>query len=566
MDQRIQKWLSRDPDPITRNTLISLVQKQDTKTLDELFSGRLIFGTAGLRAAIGAGPMRMNRLVIRETTAGLATYVQKNIAHVKQRGFVVGYDGRLLSYEFAHDISCVLTGLGIKTYLFASMQPTPLCAFAVLNLGAAAGVMVTASHNPREYNGYKVYWENGAQIIAPHDTGIANEIELAANLEIPWCEQAFAKQQNLLVMLDKDIIERYLSQVKSLSRHPYTSIRSKLRIAYTPLHGVGAPLAEEALQRAGFTNVYTVAKQRAPDGNFPTTPFPNPEEPGVMDAVIALANSKHAELVFANDPDADRLAVAVRLQNGAYRKLSGNEIGILLGWDCMQNAPPNALVITSIVSSQLLGVMAKSLGVAYVETLTGFKWMANAAINRKAQGACFLLGFEEAYGYTIGELVRDKDGISAMVAFAELAAVLANKGQSIIDLLEYIWRQYGIYVTEQRNIITDYTTLGKSLRAKPPTNIGNHSIINIIDLLSPNEQNNIYNLPCDDVLIYELSDGTRIVVRPSGTEPKLKCYYELRDEIAKSESLEVAEKRAKQKLKLLADSHQNMLLKLIAKV
>ena len=563
MDARVQSWLARDPDPNTQAALRQLVASANTREIADAFAGRLSFGTAGLRGILGPGPARMNRLVIRETTVGLATHLLTTVEYAPRRGVGVGYDGRIMSREFAEDATTVLAACGIKAYLFDRPLPTPVCAFAVRELGAAAGVMVTASHNPPEYNGYKVYWANGAQIIPPQDVDIAAAIAAAAQRPIPWCDLAEARRSELAVTIGDALLEHYHAGIAALALHEPTATRARLRIAYSPLHGVGAATALAALQRAGFTDVHSVASQSEPDGRFPTVHFPNPEEPGTMDAVLALAGEIGADLAIANDPDADRLAVAVRRADGTYRLLTGNEVGSLLGWDCLARAPANAVVVSTIVSSRLLGVMARARCVAYAETLTGFKWIANVGLEREAHGERFVFGYEEAMGYSVGGLVRDKDGISALVAMAQLAAALADQGDSILGLLERIAREHGLYVTCQRSLAAENaSSLGDTLRAAPPPIIGGRRVVKTIDALRDSEGIDRTLTPAPpptDVLVYELAGDARVVVRPSGTEPKIKCYYELRETVDPGESFASAEAHAQAALAALVSAHQTQL-------
>jgi len=564
MDARVAAWLARDPDPSTRAALEAAARAGDTAELERAFAGRLAFGTAGLRGVLGPGPARMNRLVVRETTAGLAAYLLAQVPGAQQRGVVVGYDGRVLSRELAQDTASVLAARGIVAHLFTREAPTPLCAFAVRELGAAAGVVVTASHNPPEYNGYKVYWGNGAQIIPPHDSGIAAAIDEAARRDVPWIELDIARARGLVRELGDEMTERYLAGVAGLSVHSRGDARGRLRLAYTPLHGVGARVAEEALRRAGFERVSTVASQREPDGRFPTVRFPNPEEPGAMDAVLALAAETQAELAVANDPDADRFAAAVRTPGG-YRMLTGNEIGVLLGADRLEHAAPGDLVVTTIVSSRLLGVMARAKGAAYAETLTGFKWIANVGLERETRGERFVFGYEEALGYTLGGLVRDKDGISALVGFAELAASLAERGDTVLTLLERIARQHGLYVSGQKSLALAPGRagpgIGDRLRGAPPSRVGGRRVTRVTDVLAgtwrdADGSTGVTGLPPSDVLVYALEGDARVIVRPSGTEPKLKCYYELRETVTTSEVMPAAEARAQAALAALMATHQ----------
>jgi phosphomannomutase len=429
-------WLAEDPDPQTAAELRALLSRYDAgdaaahKDLTERFTGALEFGTAGLRGLLGAGPQRMNRMLIRKVSAGLAAYLLATVPDARRRGVVIGHDARHLSRELSEDTARVLGGAGIPSYLAHRPWPTPMTAWAVTARQACAGVMVTASHNPPAYNGYKVYWGNGAQIIPPHDTAIAAEIARIGSISgiaMPPLDELRAA--GTVVDLTEALHDDYLAQVVALRASPGLDGRD-LVIAYTPLHGVGARSVEPALQRAGFPNLHTEPSQREPDPDFPTVAFPNPEEKGAMDRVLALAARVSADLVIANDPDADRLCVAVPDGTG-YRVLSGDQTGAVLADYLLQVGPRDRrMVATTIVSSQLLGFLAGQAGADYRETLTGFKWIGNAAIDyERAHGGRFVMGYEEAIGFSVGPLVRDKDGVSAAVLFAELAAWNRPRGR-----------------------------------------------------------------------------------------------------------------------------------------
>ncbi|MCK5797304.1 MAG: phospho-sugar mutase [Deltaproteobacteria bacterium] len=571
-DERAARWLSRDPDPTTRSELSALIEAGDEAEISRRFAGRLAFGTAGLRGVVGAGPSRMNRLVIRETSAGLADYLIATIPDAAARGVVVGYDGRIDSKVFAEDTAGVLAAKGLRVYLSDQEVPTPVCAFALKDREACAAVVVTASHNPPEYNGYKVYWKNGAQIIPPHDAGIAQAIDQAAAAdEVPWIDLDEALAAERVSYFGDALIGRYLDRVAALSVYTDRGNRASLAIAYTPLHGVGAKAAEAILRRVGFLAVSTVSSQREPDGHFPTVRFPNPEEPGAMDAVLALAKEHVAPLVLANDPDADRLAVAVRKADGDYRQLTGDQVGILLGLDRVEAlGGEGSCVAMTVVSSQLLGVAAKARGASAEETLTGFKWIMNAGLARQAEGTRCLFGYEEALGYCVGDVVHDKDGISAAMCFAELAAELAAQGETVLSRLEAIYREFGLYVTGQRSLALDPSrdvaepTIGDKLRARRPDEVAGRQVEAWVDLSVGKRYGDRgvetpVSLPPSDVLIYHLADGARIVVRPSGTEPKIKCYYELRVVMADDEAFAAAEARAAMLLTSLIATHQEEL-------
>lgn len=573
MTNEIQRWLERDPDPNTRREIEALVAAGDQQELARRFGGRLEFGTAGLRGILGAGPNRMNRLVIRESTAGLGQYLLTHTPSARAKGVVIAYDGRRLSREFASDAACVLAGLGFRVFLFDAPVPTPVGAFAVRDLSAAACVVVTASHNPPEYNGYKVYGDNGAQIIPPHDSGIAEKIAQATLEPIPWREPEQARQGGFLSTLGRSMVDKYLSGVRDLSVHPITGSRGNFALAYTPLHGVGASIAEAALRRAGFARVVTVATQREPDPEFPTVRFPNPEEPGAMDLVTTLAKGVGASIACANDPDADRLAVVARFPSGQYKRLTGDQVGALLGADLISSAPKNSVLISTVVSSRLLSHMAERAGFEYRDTLTGFKWIADAGFKAEAAGGHLLFGYEEALGYTIGGLVRDKDGISALVAFAELASLAADAGKTVVDRLEEIYRTCGFFLTGQKSIAFDPDRkgppLGDKLRQRQPTHVAGRAVACTTDIALGRRtlkggKSEPIDLPVSDVIIFDLVDKSRVIVRPSGTEPKLKCYYEIQTTMGTTESFETAEARATQILNDLVQSHQRDIEEILA--
>ncbi|MEC9466895.1 MAG: phospho-sugar mutase [Myxococcota bacterium] len=562
----VKTWIERDPDPLTRQELEELIATEKHEELERRFASRLAFGTAGLRGVLGAGPTRMNQLVVRETTAGLGEYLVRTVPGAMERGVVIGFDGRHGSTTFAHDATCVLSALGFRVHLANQTLSTPTVAYAVRYFGAAAGIMITASHNPPEYNGYKVYWGNGAQIIPPHDHGIASAIDEAASREIPFMTLKQARDEKLVHMFGPRLLSHYLSEVIKSNAYPRAPGVSKLTIVYTPMHGVGAEAAERALQMAGFTNVHTVPSQREPDGDFPTVRFPNPEEPGAMDLAMALGQEVQADLIFANDPDADRLAVAVPNGSGGFQMLTGNEIGVLLGTDLINAHCKNAVVGTTIVSSRLLSQIAAAHDVDYFETLTGFKWIANRAITETIAGKQFLMGYEEALGYTVGNLVRDKDGISALVAFALHAARLHDEGESILGLLENIYRKYGLYVTEQKSLALDPNakgpSIGDQLRANMPTSIAGRPITSITDIQTGTKTDiqsgtvSKLDLPKSDVLSFILDDDTRVIVRPSGTEPKVKCYYEIIEKFPDDSRYKDICSQAHDKLSALIEAHQ----------
>ncbi|PTP82430.1 phospho-sugar mutase [Vibrio splendidus] len=571
--QDAMNWLARDPDPRTREELQHLIDEGMHDELEDRFTQRLEFGTAGLRGKVGCGPNRMNRLVIQETATGLGHYLIEHVANASIRGVVVGYDGRLDSKQFAIDTASVLTALGIKVYLTSDVAATPIVAFGIEHFNAAAAVVVTASHNPPEYNGFKVYWENGAQIIPPHDAGIAGEIDVASTKPIPLMSLSDAETQDKLVWLTEGYYQTYRA---AINQSPYVSKEiesANTTITYTAMHGVGAKMAEDLLHDAGFHKVFSVAEQREPDGNFPTVNFPNPEEKGAMDLVVNLAKSVDADIACANDPDADRFAVAVRTDDTArtddasYKMLTGDQVGVLFAHYLLSKPhTKNQLVGNSIVSSTLLEKVAQSHGATYFQTLTGFKWLANIGMQLEDEQNEFLFAYEEALGYTIGTQVRDKDGLSAIVVFAQLVEELKSQGRTVWDLLAQISFEHGVHTNAQRSIALDpdSPSIGSKLRAAQPKAINGVAISVIEDLQSSlrfviGGNTEAINLPSSDVLIYHLEDGTRIIVRPSGTEPKVKVYYETVTKFEGTETYEDTRLRGEEDMSKLIEQHQQEL-------
>ncbi len=549
-------WASDDPDPSTRAEIERLLAEDAGAELADRFAGTLQFGTAGLRGLIGAGPNRMNRKVVLRATAGLCAYVLDTTPDAAERGVCIGYDGRRLSREMAEDAASVVCGMGLRAFTFEHVVPTPVLAFACLRTNAAAGIMVTASHNPPDYNGYKVYWGNGAQIIPPHDVGIAAAIARVGAVEtIARMPVAEAREKQRLTVFGPELERAYLDGVRGLQVHP--GLPRELRIAYTALHGVGERLATQALAEAGFTEVASVAEQAQPDGRFPTVAFPNPEEKGAMDMVLALAESTHAELVIANDPDADRLAVAVPSAQGEMVQLTGNEVGCLLGHYLLDQGPAGAgrLVINTIVSSPMLGSLARAHGAHSEQTLTGFKWIANRAMERDTEGARFVLGYEEALGYTVGTLVRDKDGIGTAVVVADMAAWCKSRGRTLLDELEETWRRYGMYLSRQVSRTlpgaegkAQIAAMMAKVRGAPPEELSGRAVNVVLDLergerrasdgtVAPS------GLPTGDVIALELEGAHRVMLRPSGTEPKIKFYFDVRVDVAPGEAIPTARAR-----------------------
>ena len=513
--QRVERWIAADPDPEARAELQALLDREAFEELRERFAHGLTFGTAGLRGRLGAGPSRMNVATVRSASAGLAGYLLDRIEGAREAGVVVGHDARHGSARFAAEAAAVFSGAGLRTYVLPPLAPTPLLAFAVRRLGCAAGVMVTASHNPPQDNGYKVYLGDGAQISPPADEHIAAAITGAG-------------APNALPLGDGgepvDLAEAYLAAI--LAALPAADARA-LRITYTPLHGVGARLCLEAFARAGFPAPHVVAAQAEPDPDFPTVARPNPEEAGTLDLALAEAAAQDADVLLANDPDADRLAVAIPGPDG-WRRLHGDEIGALLADFLLEHCedPARALLVTTVASSTLLGRMADATGARYAETLTGFKWMMRAVA--EAPGQRLLLAYEEALGYAVSDVVRDKDGISAALVMAQLAASEKRAGRTLQDRLDAIAARYGAHATDQLTLELEgadgqarMRAITDRLRSDPPASLLGRPLESVEDLAAGGGR-----LPRADVLILRAS-GVRVVVRPSGTEPKLKCYLEV---------------------------------------
>jgi len=525
--------------------------------LEERFAQPVGFGTAGLRAPLGAGPGRMNRAVLRTAVAGLVRWLARTDPEAPRRGVVVARDARRMSQELAADAALVLAAAGIPARVFPGFAPTPLAAYAVAALGAAAGVVVTASHNPPEYNGCKLYGPSGAQLIPPDDAAVAAQMAQAGPATgVPLLGEAEARAAGLLREIGPEVRERYLKAVLAERRHPGEG--TDLVIAYTALHGVGGALAVEALHRSGFASVHVVQEQQAPDAAFPTIASPNPEEPASLERVRALAEAVSADLVLANDPDADRLAVLVRSEGGTLRLLNGNEVGVLLGHYLLSEGPPvpRPLVMSTVVSSVQLARIAERLGASYEQTLTGFKWIANRAQRRSAEdGARFVFGYEEALGYGVGSAVHDKDGIGAAVAMADLAGWLRAQGSSVVQHLHGLARTFGVHATRQRSITlqgaSGAATIARVMegfRDDRPRRIGGRPVTAVSDYgrgeRSSPEGTVPLSLPRANLLGFDLEGGARALLRPSGTEPKLKIYVEVAEAASPGEALERVEARA----------------------
>lgn len=503
-----QRWRAAEPDADMVDELDALIAGPP----DELamrFTGRLQFGTAGLRAAVGAGPQRMNRLVVRQAAAGLAAHLLRTDPDAARKGVLIGYDMRRKSDLFAADTARVLAGCGIRAMIFRAIVPTPVLAWNITGVGAAAGVMVTASHNPPADNGYKVYLGTGAQIVPPADTDIAARID-----EVDPCQVVLSEPDDPLIeWIGHELVDAYLAAVPDVRLRPDVA---PVTVAYTAMHGVGGAPLLAAFELAELGHPSVVEQQQEPDGTFPTVPFPNPEEPGAMDLVMAHAAEVHAEIAIANDPDADRMAAAIPQPDGTWRRLGGDEIGWLLADHVLRHTiGDDRLVITTLVSSSLLGRMAAAHGVHYAETYTGFKWIGHTALQHPELR--LVLGYEQALGYLVTQRPLDKDGITAAVVMAEVAALAVAEGVSLQQRLDDIAAEYGRHVMADMSIKMDPAeafALVARLRAAPPSTVGDRAVTHV----EWYEEAGLLRL--------QLGDAVRVQVRPSGTEPKVKLYAE----------------------------------------
>ena len=541
------KWLINDPDQTTKVETEKLISDGDIQLIQR-FTNCLVFGTAGMRGVRGAGPMRMNRVMIRVVATAIAQELLSDNERDEPPLVVVGYDARHKSQIFAQDTVRVLAAHGVSSLIFPRPAPTPVLAYTSLSKKAKAGIMVTASHNPAEDSGYKVYWEDGAQIVSPIDLKIAQRIDF----KNPPSEEALADYEDANILKDDNgSIQKYVDFASS-SVSPES--KREIKQIYTPLHGVGKEVFVDVFQKAGFENLTVVKSQAEPDPDFPTVSFPNPEEEGALDLAIELAVEKNADLVLANDPDADRLAVVVNHKDN-WCRLNGNEIGVLLAEHILSKGQgEDRLVVTTVVSSRLLSKIADFHKVKYAETLTGFKWIVRPGLEDK--NSRFVFGYEEALGFALGDSVRDKDGITSALAFAELAAELKAEDKTVMDLLDELWNRHGVHktalFTKRLDAETDISADFMSpWRTSPPERIGEFVVIESIDLLTPES-----GLPATDALVFNILNG-RIVIRPSGTEPMVKAYVEVTESVINGD-IRSAERSADHKIEDLLHGVSNL--------
>ncbi len=537
------EYVKAETHPYFRDEMKSLIKAEDFDELNDRFYTQLDFGTGGLRGVIGGGYNRMNPLMVSRATQGLAYYVKEN-SGVENPSAAIAYDSRNFSRDFAEITALTFCANGIKTYLFSSLRPTPELSFAMRKLGCTSGVVITASHNPREYNGYKVYWADGGQIISPHDKGIIEEVRSVEG-DIPSISRENAVAKGLLVEIDQDIDDDFVALVKSYSQRP-DLLKEKgkdLKVVYTPLHGTGTMLVERILSESGI-EVVTVPEQREPDGNFPTVEFPNPEEASAMKMALDLAIKEKADLVMGTDPDADRLGIAVPDENGTYVLVTGNQLGclledyLLLTKTELGTMPPEPRIVKTIVTTELQRRIAESYGAKIYDVLTGFKYIADIIKRFEFTEEDYIFGGEESYGYLVETEVRDKDAVSAAFLTAEMALYNRSIGRSVLDHLKDIYRRFGLY----REILVSAYFKGQSgletmkelmeqFRNDPPASIGGVKVSLVKDYLagttrdtSSGKTEDDIDLPSSNVLQFFLEDGAVVTARPSGTEPKIKFY------------------------------------------
>lgn len=550
-----------------QNPAISDADKQEIRQLREQgadqeltdrFYRELEFGTGGLRGVIGAGLNRMNTYTVGAAAQGLANYIAQQGEPAKQAGMVIACDCRRQSDVFALRVASVMAGNGIQAYLFDKLRPTPELSFAIRHLGCTAGVVITASHNPPEYNGFKAYWTDGGQVVPPHDQLIINEVRKVGGFEnIKALDESEGRSKGLIKTVGREIDEAFWEAAQRSCLNPDICRKEgkRLKIVFTSLHGTGGVLIPEALRRRGFENVIEVPEQAVPDGEFPTVESPNPEEAAALNMAIELAKRERADLVIGTDPDADRVGIAVRRKNVDYALMTGNRIGALLTYyiceqlkqaDCF---PHNGVVLSTIVSSDFMKEIAKSYGAEVVETLTGFKWIGQKLHEYELEGSPdapskrFIFGAEESYGYLPAGFTRDKDAVTSAAFIAEMAAFASNQGKGLYDILEDLFKRYGYYQEGAKSIVmrgkegaAQIERLMETLRHDPPPSIANRAVTAYADLMTglnkdvkTGRELSRYDLPPSNVLQFTLADGTKVIARPSGTEPKIKFYILVRE-------------------------------------
>jgi phosphoglucomutase len=561
--QRAQTWLDGNFDEITKRQVREMMTNNPNELTDAFYRD-LEFGTGGLRGIMGSGTNRMNKYTVGMATQGLVNYLKKMFPGTKPIKMAISFDSRNNSRQFAHIVADVISANGFTVFIFDDLRPTPELSFTIRHLGCQSGVMLTASHNPKEYNGYKAYWSDGAQMIAPHDVNVIGEVQKITSVdEVKW-----NRVEKNIHIIGKEIDEKYLEEVLKLSLSPEQIQRQKnLKIVYTPLHGCGRDLVPDILKRYGFDNVTMIAEQSIADGNFPTVRSPNPEEPDAMHMALEKAREINADLILATDPDVDRVGIALKNDKGEFVLMNGNQTAVLLFYYMLKRWQENGkltgsqFIVKTIVTTELLSEIADKFNVTYFDCLTGFKFIADV-IRRNENKLQYIVGGEESFGYLIGDFVRDKDAVSACAMIAEAAAWMADRGSSLFGLLVEIFREFAFY----KEHLLSVTKKGKSgaeeiqqmmvgYRSNPPEQINRSKVIQIRDYLSLKEKDLItgrekpIDLPASNVLQFILEDGSKISVRPSGTEPKIKFYFGVKEKMGEKDTFEETDKRLLEKIR-----------------
>lgn len=549
---KAREWLNSNIDQESKNEIQAMLDAEDQSELIDSFYKDLEFGTGGLRGVMGIGSNRMNKYTLGKATQGLSNYLLKVFPN-QEISVAIAHDSRNNSTFFAETTAAIFSANGIKVYFFTGLRPTPELSYAIRVLGCQSGVVLTASHNPKEYNGYKAYWDDGAQVTPPHDVNVTNEVNNIASID----DIKFTKDPSLIVEIGEEIDEKYLQEVKNLSLSPEAIQNQKdLKIVFSPIHGTGITLVPEILKRFGFENVHIVEEQAEPDGNFPTVVFPNPEEAEAMSLALQNAKEIDADLIMATDPDADRVGIGAKNNHGEFQLINGNQAASLLiyymlkMWSEKGKLDGGQFVIKTIVTTDLIFEIAKKFEVDAYETLTGFKYIAS--VIRELEGKKkFIVGGEESYGYLSGDFVRDKDAISSCALLAEMTAWAKDQGMGIFDLLIEVYKEFGFYKEALHSITRkgksgaeEISKMMKDMRQNPPKYIQGSPVVKVYDYLSGEVKdivsgtNETLEFPTSDVLQYTTEDGSKISVRPSGTEPKIKFYFSVKGTLDKKEDFD----------------------------
>lgn len=569
---KIDVWLSGSYDEDTKKSIQEMVDSNQEEALTDAFYKDLEFGTGGLRGVMGIGSNRMNKYTVGTATQGLANYIKSNFPG-EELSIAIAHDSRNNSPEFAQIVADVFSANGIKVYFFEALRPTPELSFAIRHFGCKSGIVLTASHNPKEYNGYKAYWDDGAQVIAPHDKNIIDEVKKITNIE----DVNFNGNPALIEKIGAEVDEIYMNEIASLSVSPEAIKRqSDLKIVFSPIHGTGVTLVKPILEKFGFTNVHVVEEQSTPDGNFPTVVYPNPEEEEAMSIALKKAKELDADLVMATDPDADRVGIAVKNLEGEWQLLNGNQTGSLLihymldAWKKEDKFKGNEFIVKTIVTSNLMDTIAAAYNVKCYNTLTGFKFIAGLIRDLEGKEK-FIVGGEESYGYLVGDAVRDKDAIASCAFIAEMVAYAKDQGKSVFETLISLYVEYGFF----KERLISITKKGKSgaeeiqqmmadFRGNPPATLAGSKVIEVLDYEASTSKDLVagtetaIDFPKSNVLQFITEDGSKISARPSGTEPKIKFYFSVKGELANAAEFKTTEATLNEKIDtIIADLKLN---------